>query len=106
MIEITQGESRLIYIDLYQDDQPLKPDMVRDLTICIGDYHATMLGGGVGYDDQTMQWWIWPSTQETKAMDPGREDLCVHVDFGGGFVGPETVLARVTIRESRCEGGW
>lgn len=105
MIEITQGESFPIYIDLTQDGAILLPEMIVDLKVCLGSFHGTYSGGRVGFDDQTLQWWIQPTAEETMAMEPGTEDICAHIKYSGG--NQLTVrLGKARINESCCGEVW
>ena len=59
----------------------LTPDMVQDLKICIGDFHKTYRSGGIRFDEQTQQWWIHPSQEETLAMPACQTMICAHVKY-------------------------
>jgi len=82
---ITQGDTYPIYIDLFQDDQTLTPDLIKDLEICIGKtVHKSHLRGEIQFDAQTQRWWIWPTKDETLALPVGRITAHAHVIYPDG----------------------
>lgn len=104
MVTIIQGESQPIYIDLYQDDRILTPDMIQDLTICIGDsFSASYLAGGVQFRQETSQWCIWPTKAETQAITPGKHWIYAHVRYADDSE-PIFKLDIISVEKHRCGG--
>ena len=101
MITIKQGESYPIYFTLKVDDMILIPDMIQEIKICIGDFHKTYSSGGVRFDEQTQEWWIWPSQEETLAMSADRVNVCAHVKCQNGAVYIEG-LGRLEVCDPGC----
>jgi len=98
---IRRGESYPIYISLKQDGVILTPDMIAGLKVCLGDLHKTY-GSGVGFDEQTMQWWIHPTQAETLAMQKGQSEVCAHVKYHNGSL-YIVDLGKVNVKSGCCE---
>lgn len=103
MQKIRQGESYPIFINLMQDGYALTPDMVEDLKICIGKtYSQTYRSGGVGFDEETQQWYIIPTQEETLRMPQGSNDVCCHVKYQDGSV-QVVIIDRIRVFEACCK---
>lgn len=101
MITITQGESWPIFLLLRQDGVLLTPDMLQDLEVHIGDnYRKLYSDGGVKFDAEMGKWYIFPTVEETAAMEEGTYKVCCHFCYYGG----ERYIRSIdTIRVKSCE---
>ena len=85
---IMQGDSYPIYMELMQDDNCLKPEMVTDLEVCLG-----MKGSAkpalrklhskqeVSFDKDTEQWSFRPKQEETLALEKGHYNVEVRIRY-------------------------
>ena len=84
MTTIMQGDSYPIPITLHQDGVILKPFMIEDLEVCVGDnLRKTFLSNGVFFNEETMQWTFRLSQQDTFSMDEGVHDVYVRIKYLG-----------------------
>ena len=82
MTTIMQGDSYPIYIDLLQDGSPLKPHMIDDLAVYVGEsLSKTYSGGGVAFEHTTSRWYIRPTQAESFALEEGVYDVIVRVKY-------------------------
>lgn len=84
MTTIMQGDSYPVYIDLLQDGASLKPFMIDDLEVYVGEsLRKTYSGGGVQFDEATLRWYIRPSQEETLGLEEGVHNVVVRVKYKG-----------------------
>lgn len=103
MITIRQGDSYPIFITLNQDGYVLTPEIVQDIKVCIGEsFHKTYSEGGLQFDPSRNQWYIWPTQEETLAMEEGRSTVCCHIKYHNGSVIAKDI-DRVNVTPGCCE---
>lgn len=83
MVEIKQGDSYAIFLGLTQDGAILIPSMVDDIEICVGEggLRFTYKETTVMFDDPSKQWLIWPTQEQTFAMEPGTHAVEIRVKY-------------------------
>lgn len=81
-VEIKQGDSYAIFINLVQDGVTLTPAMVDDLELYIGDStRFSYLESSLLYDSASGQWYIWPTQEQTFSMEEGTYTVEVRVKY-------------------------
>ena len=84
-IKMMRGDSYIVFVKLTQQGNPLTPDMVADVEICIGDQiRKTYSGGDVGYDSSRDLWYFRPSQEETLALEEGSYETIARVKYSSG----------------------
>ena len=81
-VNIMQGDSYPILIELEQDGHNLSPDMIDDLEICVGStMRKTFSAGTVFYDSDLCCWFIIPTQEETFSLNAGTYEVIVRVKY-------------------------
>ena len=71
-IQIMQGDSRAIFLNFTVNGAALTPDMIDDLEVMIGDdLRLAYSEDTVKYDASRSKWYIWPTQEQTFALDEG-----------------------------------
>lgn len=84
-VTIKQGDSRIIWFNLKVNGATLTPDMIDDIEICVGDdLRMTASGGEVKYDVGTQRWFIWPTQEQTFALDEGNHKVEIRRKYRNG----------------------
>lgn len=84
-ITIKQGDSRIIWFNLKVNGVPLTPDMVEDIEIYVGeDLRLTASSGEVKYDTGSQRWFIWPTQEQTFALDEGSHKVEIRRKYRNG----------------------
>lgn len=84
-IKMMQGDSYVVFINLTIQKQPLLPEMVDDVEICVGEsLRKTYSGNGVWFDSVSRMWYIRPSQEETLAMEEAMYEVTARVKFTDG----------------------
>lgn len=83
-MKIMQGDEYDIYINLKQDGNALKPNMVDDIEVSIGtDIRKTYSNETVLFDSREMKWYIRLTQQETLAMEVGQHQVYGRIKYNG-----------------------
>ena len=83
-MKIMKGDEYDIYINLKQDGNALKPSMVADIEICIGDnIRKTYSSEAVLFDTREQKWYIRLTQQETLAMEEGQHQVYGRIKYNG-----------------------
>lgn len=102
MITIRQGESYRIFLNLKQDGNPLIPESIEDIKVCIGtQFQKTYKQNGVFFDYEKNQWYIFPTQQDTLGMKDGQFTISCHVKYPDTSV-IITDIDSVRIKKSCC----
>lgn len=81
-VEIRQGDSYAIFINLVQDGYFLTPDMIDDLEIMVGEsLRFSYVEDTVKYDPESSRWYIWPTQDETFNLEEGTHKVEVRVKY-------------------------
>lgn len=87
-MKVMQGDSYPIYIELKQDGNCLKPEMVADLEICIGKdgesgeaLRKLHSKGEVLFEESTGLWYIHPKQEETLGLDKGHYNVEARIRY-------------------------
>lgn len=81
-MDIMQGDSYPVYINLTQAGQPLTPEMIAELEICIGKHLRRLYSADeVFYDAEAHRWHIRLSQQETLGLPTGTHSVIVRVKY-------------------------
>lgn len=86
-IRIMQGDSYPIFtaITLKETGEPITPDMVSELEICVGEsMRKNYSSGEVVYDEDEKEWYFFPTQDETFAMEPGAYEVQARPKFANG----------------------
>lgn len=84
-ITIKQGDSCGIFLNLKQNDQPLLPSMVDDLEVYIGEtLRLTAVEGTVKFDTSSSRWFIWPTQEQTFALEEGAHKVEIRAKYKSG----------------------
>lgn len=84
-VTIKQGDSRIIWFNLMVGGVPLTPNMVEDIEIYVGDnLRLTASGGEVTYDTGSQRWFIWPTQEQTFALDEGSHKVEIRRKYKDG----------------------
>lgn len=71
-ITIMQGDSYPIFLNLTQDGMILSPDLLSDLEVYVGEnLRLSYADGTVMFDTSTKRWYIWPTQEQTFALEEG-----------------------------------
>ena len=83
--KMMQGDSYVVPINLKLNGNPLTPDTVDDVEICVGkQLRKTFRTGGVGYDTSKQRWYIRPAQEETMSIDVGGHSVIARILFSNG----------------------
>lgn len=81
-VEIKQGDSYAIFVNLAQDGKVLTPSMVDDLEVSVGEaLRFCYLDGSLHFDTQTNHWYIWPTQEQTFSMEEGSYKVEVRAKY-------------------------
>lgn len=81
-MKIMQGDSYPLYLKLTMDGEVIVPDTVLELEVCIGDSLRKLHSKGeVMFDLDSNCWYIWPTQEETLAMDVGQYSVVVRIKY-------------------------
>ena len=81
-MKIMQGDSYPLYIRLTIDGEVLTPDLILELEVCIGDVLRKLHSKDeVKFDYDSNCWYIWPTQEETLAMDVGQYSVVVRIKY-------------------------
>lgn len=81
-VNMMQGDSYAVYIDLEQSGVDLTPEMVSDIEVSVGEnLRKTYSGGGVGYDAASQRWYIRPTQEETLALEADGHEVIARVKY-------------------------
>lgn len=79
---IMKGDSYPIYIELVQDNTTLTPEMVAELEVCVGEsLRKLYTQNEVMFDKSSGHWYIWPTQEETLALNDGACFVIVRVKY-------------------------
>lgn len=82
MVEIKQGDSYAIFMNLTQDGLTLMPSMVDDIEIYIGEnLRLAIKENSVFFDEDSKVWYIWPTQEQTFALEPGTHMVDIRVKY-------------------------
>ena len=105
-MRIMQGDSYPIYIELTQDGDVLKPEMVSELEICVGEQLRKLHSQGeVGFDTDSDRWYIHPKQEETLKLQPGTYMVLARVRYQNSDI-EEVVglnVGRISVIDSMSE---
>ena len=83
-MKIMQGDEYDIYINLKQDGNAMKPNMVDDIEVYIGtDIRKTYSNKTVLFDSRELKWYIRLTQQETLAMEEGQHQVYGRIKYNG-----------------------
>lgn len=83
-MKIMQGDEYDIYINLKQDGIVIKPEMVDDIEICIGDsVRKTYSNETVLFNSKELKWYLRLTQQETLSMTVGQHETIGRIKYGG-----------------------
>lgn len=81
-VDIRQGDSYAIFINLVQDGSFLTPDMIDDLEIMFGEHlRFSYLENTVKYDPESSRWYVWPTQEDTFGLEEGSHKVEVRVKY-------------------------
>lgn len=81
-VEIMQGDSYAIFMDLTQDGNQLTPSMIDDLEVYVGEsLRLSYLEDSVKYDSSSGRWYIWPTQEQTFALEEGSNKVEIRVRY-------------------------
>lgn len=81
-ITIMQGDSYPIFIKLTQNGSALTSDLVDDLELYVGEsLRMSYEDGTVKYDESSKRWYIWPTQEQTFALEEGTHKVEVRPKF-------------------------
>lgn len=86
-VRMMQGDSYAVFVDLKlkETGEPLTPDMVADVEICVGEtLRKTHAAGEVLYDSEEGEWYFIPSQEETFALDPESYEVQARIKLPNG----------------------
>lgn len=82
LVTIKQGDSCGIFLNLKQNGTVLLPEMVDDIEVYIGeDLRLTAVEGEVKYDSNSKRWYIWPTQEQTFALEEGTHKVEIRVKY-------------------------
>ena len=90
-VKMMQGDSYPVFVSLKmtQTGDPITPDMVEEVEICVGDsLRKTHTAGEVLYDATQLQWFFVPSQEETFALEPDSYDVQTRIKLPNGQYSP------------------
>ena len=104
-VNIMQGASYPILVELEQDGHNLSPDMIDDLEICVGStMRKTLSSGTVFYDSDLCCWFIIPTQEETFALNAGTYEVIVRVKYKNQPPSVKGVsIGRINLRKTLSE---
>jgi hypothetical protein len=82
-----QGDSYPVFVSitLKETGEPITPDMISELEICVGEsLRKTYSSGEVAYDDDEKEWYFIPTQDETFTMEPGAYEAQARPKFTNG----------------------
>ena len=83
-MDIMRGDAYPVYITLTQAGEPLTPDMISEMEVCVGRRLRRLYSAGeVKYDEEGQRWYIQITQRETLGMAPGPKDVVVRVKYQG-----------------------
>ena len=83
-MKIMQGDEYDIFIDLKQDGNVLKPNIIDDIEVYIGsDIRKTYKSDEVLFNSKELKWYTRLYQQETLAMDPGQYEAIARIKYNG-----------------------
>ena len=72
-------------LKLKETGEPLTPEMVADVEICVGEtLRKTHAAGEVQYDAAEREWYFIPSQEETFALDPDSYEVQARIKLPNG----------------------
>ena len=81
-VEIMQGDSYAIFMDLTQDGNILTPSMIDELEVQIGEnLRLSYQEDTVKFDEQSSRWYIWPTQEQTFALEEGSHKVEIRVRY-------------------------
>lgn len=103
-VKMMQGDSYVIPINLKLSGNPLTPDMVEDVEVCVGEkLRKTFREGSVGYDTSKQRWYIRPSQEETLGLDVEGYSVIARVKFSNGADVKGIKVGTILILDSHSE---
>lgn len=83
-MKIMQGDEYDIYINLKQDGNALKPNIVDDIEVFIGsNIRKTYSDETLLFDSKELKWYLRLSQQETFAMEEGQHQVYGRIKYNG-----------------------
>lgn len=86
-VRMMQGDSYAVFVNLKltETGEPLTPEMVADVEICVGEtLRKTHTAGEVQYDPAEREWYFIPSQEETFALDPESYEVQARIKLPNG----------------------
>lgn len=105
-IKLMQGDSRAVYFTLEQSGAELTPNKVSEVEITVGEsFRKLYSSGGVGWDKQRRQWYIFPTQEETLAMEPDGYEVQARFKYPNGDFSPVKglTIGRIIITSSQSK---
>lgn len=84
-IKMFQGDSYAVFMNLKVDGSVLKPDMISDLEITVGESLRKLYSAKeVLFDSEMNQWYFVPTQEDTLALEPDGYDVQARIKFLNG----------------------
>lgn len=81
-MDIMQGDSYPVYITLTQDGQPLTPNMLYELEVCVSTHLRKLYTTGeVLYDSENSRWYIRLTQEETLGLPTGVHSVICRIKY-------------------------
>lgn len=104
-MKMMQGDSYPVFINLKQYGVTLKPDMIDDLEVCVGEHlRKTWSGGGVAFDTGMQMWYIRPTQKETLNLPEDSHTVIVRVKYKNQPADVKGIpVGRIVIQDTHSE---
>jgi hypothetical protein len=105
-IKMMQGDSRAIFFTLEQSGTELTPNKLSEVEITVGTKIRKLYSTGeVKWDKSRRQWYIFPSQEETLALEPDGYEVQARYKFPNGEFSPVKglTLGRIAISSSQSK---
>lgn len=105
-IKMMQGDSRAVFFTLEQSGAELTPNKVTEVEITVGSNMRKLYSTGeVGWDKSRRQWYIFPTQEETLALEPDGYEVQARFKYPNGDFSPVKglTLGRIVITAAQSK---